>query len=46
VALISAETGFENIASQRVLERNGFIRVGKRIDAKDGPLTCWEAMTV
>ncbi|MBY5379897.1 GNAT family N-acetyltransferase [Rhizobium leguminosarum] len=46
VALISAETGFENIASQRVLERNGFIRVGERIDAEDGPLICWEAMTV
>jgi RimJ/RimL family protein N-acetyltransferase len=45
VALISAETGVENIASQRVLERNGFTRAGERIDAEDGPLICWEAMT-
>ncbi|MGO7155118.1 GNAT family N-acetyltransferase [Rhizobium leguminosarum] len=46
VALISAETGFENVASQRVLERNGFVRIGERIDAEDGPLICWEAATV
>ncbi|MGO8037406.1 GNAT family N-acetyltransferase [Rhizobium leguminosarum] len=46
VALVSAETGVDNIASQRVLERNGFIRIGERIDADDGPLICWEAMTV
>ncbi|MBB3299185.1 RimJ/RimL family protein N-acetyltransferase [Rhizobium sp. BK226] len=45
VALISAETGWENIASQRVLQRNGFIRTGERIDAEDGPLICWEAVT-
>jgi RimJ/RimL family protein N-acetyltransferase len=45
VALISAETGLENIASQRVLQRNGFIRTGERIDAEDGPLICWEAVT-
>ncbi|MBY3345332.1 GNAT family N-acetyltransferase [Rhizobium laguerreae] len=46
VALVSAETGVDNIASQRVLKRNGFIRIGERIDAEDGPLICWEAMTV
>lgn len=46
VALVSSETGVDNIASQRVLERNGFIRIGERIDAEDGPLICWEAMTV
>ena len=45
VALISAETGVENIASQRVLERNGFIRTGERIDAEDGPVICWQAKT-
>ena len=45
VALISAETGVENIASQRVLERNGFTRTGERIDAEDGPLICWQALT-
>ncbi|MDE8759317.1 MULTISPECIES: GNAT family N-acetyltransferase [Rhizobium] len=45
VARLSAETGIGNIASQRVLERNGFIRTGERIDAEDGPLICWEAVT-
>ena len=45
VALLSAETGIGNIASQRVLERNGFTRTGERIDAEDGPLICWEAVT-
>lgn len=45
VLRISAETGVENIASQRVLERNGFVRVGARIDAEDGPLICWQAAT-
>lgn len=38
---IGAETGVDNIASQRVLERNGFRRTGTRIDAEDGPLICW-----
>ncbi|RUM27365.1 N-acetyltransferase [Rhizobium vallis] len=46
VSLISAETGLENIASQRVLERNGFTRTGERIDAEDGPVICWEALAV
>jgi RimJ/RimL family protein N-acetyltransferase len=45
VAQISAETGVENIASQRVLERNGFLRVGQRLDAEDGLVFCWRAMT-
>lgn len=45
MALLSAETGVGNIASQRVLERNGFIRTGERIDAEEGPLICWEAVT-
>jgi len=45
VAQISAETGVENIASQRFLERNGFLRVGQRVDGKDGLVVCWHAMT-
>lgn len=45
VATISADTSVDNIASQRVLERNGFIRIGERIDAEDGPLICWQATT-
>jgi RimJ/RimL family protein N-acetyltransferase len=45
VVQISAETGVGNIASQRVLERNGFIRIGERVDMEDGPLICWRAIT-
>ena len=39
--LVNAETSIDNIASQRVLERNGFARVGERVDEEDGPLYCW-----
>lgn len=40
---VGAETGVDNMASQRVLERNGFERAGTRIDDEDGPLICWRA---
>lgn len=43
VTCISADTVAGNIASQRVLERNGFIRTGERIDPEDGPVICWQA---
>ncbi len=42
VSVLSAETAEDNLASQRVLERNGFSRTGTRIDAEDGKLVCWE----
>ena len=45
VSRITAETGLDNIASQRVLERNGFVRIGGRIDDDDGPLICWGIAT-
>ena len=41
IAAVTAETAVDNLPSQRVLERNGFVRVGGRIDAEDGPLICW-----
>lgn len=41
VACVSADTGVDNIASQLTLERNGFARIGTRIDEEDGPLICW-----
>ena len=41
VRLIEAETGTDNMASQRVLLRNGFAKVGERIDDEDGALFCW-----
>jgi RimJ/RimL family protein N-acetyltransferase len=41
IAAVTADTAVDNLPSQRVLERNGFIRAGGRIDAEDGPLICW-----
>lgn len=38
---ISAETRTDNIASQRVLEKNGFAKVAQRDDPEDGALYCW-----
>ena len=38
---VTAETSIHNPASQRVLERNGFVRTGARTDAEDGDLICW-----
>lgn len=40
---IVAETRTDNVASQRVLERNGFARIGERLDEQDGDLFCWRA---
>lgn len=45
VAVVSAEASVDNIASQRVLERNGFIQTGERLDAEDGLVTCWQVAT-
>ena len=41
VMAITAETSPANLASQRVLERNGFVMTGRRTDEEDGPLICW-----
>lgn len=41
IRALGAETGMENPASQRVLERNGFRVVGERVDEEDGPVLCW-----
>ena len=46
VSGIAAETAIENLASQRVLERNGFSNVGQRTDPEDGPVFRWEIVTV
>ena len=42
VSAVTAETVVENRASQRVLEKCGFVRVGERTDEEDGPLYLWE----
>ena len=41
ITAIRAETNVANVASQRALERNGFLRVGTRHDDEDGELLCW-----
>lgn len=41
VHLCRAETSIHNRPSQRVLERNGFLRIGTRHDEEDGDLFCW-----
>jgi len=41
VSAMVAETAEWNIASQRVLEKAGFVRTGSRNDAEDGPLFTW-----
>lgn len=41
VASLRAETTPTNAASIRVLERNGFAKVGERMDAEDGRLFLW-----
>jgi RimJ/RimL family protein N-acetyltransferase len=38
-------TPVQNIASQRVLERNGFARIGERSDLEDGELILWRIDT-
>jgi RimJ/RimL family protein N-acetyltransferase len=41
IATVTAENAVDNIASQRVLEKNGFVRTGTRIDSEDGEVVCW-----
>jgi RimJ/RimL family protein N-acetyltransferase len=41
VTALTAETATANRASERVLEKNGFQRIGSRVDPEDGPVTRW-----
>lgn len=41
VQRVTAETRQDNQASIRVLQKNGFARVGERVDEEDGPLFLW-----
>ncbi len=41
LSAIVAETSIHNLASQHVLERNGFAGTGERLDEEDGRLVCW-----
>ncbi len=38
---VTAETSLQNLPSQRVLQRNGFARIGTRHDDEDGDLIIW-----
>lgn len=42
ITAILADTAIDNSASQRVLEHNGFSRIGTRNDPEDGELVCWK----
>lgn len=41
VRAVTAETSPQNQASIRVLEKNGFVQVGTRMDVEDGQLLQW-----
>jgi RimJ/RimL family protein N-acetyltransferase len=41
IEALTAETAVDNIASQRVLEKNDFVRTGHRIDEEDGEVIGW-----
>jgi hypothetical protein len=41
VVAVTAETSPSNRGSERVLEKNGFLRAGARVDADEGALTLW-----
>lgn len=45
VLFVRAETSTHNLPSQRVLEVNGFERVGERVDDEEGELICWSIAT-
>jgi RimJ/RimL family protein N-acetyltransferase len=38
---LTAATSVDNPGSQRVLEKNGFVRTGTREDPEDGTLITW-----
>lgn len=42
IKIVIAETAVENLGSQRTLEKNGFTRIGERIDPDDGAVFCWQ----
>jgi RimJ/RimL family protein N-acetyltransferase len=41
IIAVTAETSTDNASSQGVLEANGFIQIGARVDDEDGDLVCW-----
>ncbi len=41
IQALIAQTAIDNLASQRVLEKNAFVRTGQRIDAADDAVMTW-----
>jgi len=41
IRVVTADTAVTNPASQRVLEKNGFLRAGSYVDPEDGELIRW-----
>ncbi len=41
IQALIAQTAIDNLASQRVLEKNGFVRIGQRIDEAHGEAITW-----
>lgn len=44
IKIVAAETAIANPQSQRVLEKNGFTRMGGRIDLDDDAVFCWQVV--
>lgn len=44
ISIVVAATASANIVSQRVLERNGFLRTGVSYDPDDGELIWWQSI--
>lgn len=42
IKIVAAETAVDNSSSQWTLEKNGFTRMGGRIDPEDGAVFCWQ----
>jgi RimJ/RimL family protein N-acetyltransferase len=41
VGAVTAETALANLASQRVLEANGFVQTGRNLDDDEGEMIVW-----
>ncbi|KKC38744.1 hypothetical protein WH87_07445 [Devosia epidermidihirudinis] len=42
IHVVTADTAVDNLSSQGVLEKNGFLQVGGRIDPADGAVISWQ----
>ena len=42
VQVVYAESRIDNVPSRRVLEKSGFVHIGRRESDEDGPVDCWQ----